>query len=128
MKTYYRALGQPNLAPNENPEARANVTRIDLYQQNDGTLVFKYAEGWTASTPAISRRTVPPEEKSFDDMLAWLQSNGWTVRTWPNGARAWKGAPKPVRTAGQIMRKRESLERYPRPDLQLCNLDLALDL
>lgn len=106
----------------------AKITRIDLYQNPDGLLVFKYPEGWTATTRPVERNL--NQEWDLDRAVAWLTENGWTVRRWPGGARAWLGKPLPVRNWGQIKRKREELtqRRALFPDLQLHTIDLAFDL
>ena len=114
------------------PEPRlAPVTRIDFHYVNQtlppaapryGWQVFKYLDGWTASTPAAMVESDPPlkptpehpEPRPFDldEALARLEAAGWTVHRWQGGARAWKGPALPVRTREQIrsMRRRFTAE------------------
>ena len=99
--------------------------RIDLFQLDDGVQVMKWPLDWVPGTqPEISY-------KHKQITLAWavkqLQLKGWTVRTWHKGARAWNGPLRPIRTKGQIIRKREQFTRHPRPGIQLCTVDFAFD-
>lgn len=107
-----------------------NITRIDMIAIPTGVLVHKYPEGWTASTPPAS--TTTQETLSLDWMVSWLENDGWTVRRWPGGARAWKGAMLPVRNGGQIKRKRDELrqrwQEWNQRGIQVNALDLAYDL
>lgn len=78
-------------------------------------------------------------EKPKDfDLVAFLkivESLGWTIRQWDNGARAFKGKPFPIRNATQIIAIRDRLTAeairnggtHPR-GLDLKELDLAYDL
>lgn len=120
MQTY------PNLDPNRPDVVRP--TRIDLYQNPGGLFVLKFSDGWTASTPAYDRHLTP--DWTIDAAARWLEENGWTVRRWPGGARAWLGRLLPIRTRAQIARKREQLLRSgpPDPAIQIHTLDLAFDL
>lgn len=116
----------PNITPNHPESQVIRTTRIDLHAIPQGLAVYRYAEGWTASTPAFDKHVNP--EWTLDQAIAWLQSNGWTVRSWNTGARAWLGQVLPVRDKSGILRKRRHLERYPNTDLQAHALDLAYDL
>lgn len=106
-----------------------NITRIDMHQIPQGIVVHKFPHYWTAATPPAS--TTTNEAMTLDQMTAWLEENGWTVRRWPGGARAWKGEMMPVRTASQIRRKREELRQrwqdWNRQGVQVHALDLAYD-
>ena len=106
------------------------ITRIDLFQIPAGVLVHKYPHYWTAATPPAS--TTTNAAMSLDAMVAWLNENGWTVRRWPGGARAWKGEMLPVRSRYQIKRKREELKaRWQEGNaqgVQIHAIDLAYDL
>lgn len=108
------------------------ITRIDFSVLPNGTVtVVKLGE-----TPHSNGREVPlenstlPNQDELDKALAWCRSHGWTVRQWqkvlyfPAGARAWKGEQKPVRTQGQIMRRRSELLSAGISGL----VDLAYDL
>jgi hypothetical protein len=123
----------------------AAITRIDLTETTRGVIVKKYPDGWTASTHVPQTMN---NEKTFDEMVAWLQGHGWVVYKWPEvpelglarGARAFLGRPLPVRTKCEIVYRRSQLqtklEKYlGRPDpytgqtkklpIDLVALDLA---
>lgn len=70
----------------------------------------------------------PLDSFTIDDKIAWMQSHGYYVRSWPGGARGWKGdKPRPVRTAREIFKLRERLERTPRPELNGVENTLMLE-
>jgi hypothetical protein len=108
------------------------ITRIDLHQVRRGVLVRKYAAGWDPSTPPV-----PPSntntEMTLEQMISWLRSHGWTVRTWLGGARAWLGKPRPVRERMDLKysRKRlielKALGHGPLQDVDIATLDLLYD-
>ena len=106
------------------------VTRIDLTEKPDKTVfVCKYPEGWTAKSHPVSRYDVT--HMTFDEMKDWLKGDGWTVREWPGGARAWMGKAEPIRERWEILklRRKYSEKPYLLPQgAQLCYLDFALDL
>jgi len=76
-----------------------------------------------------------PKDFELVAFLKIVESIGWTVRQWDNGARAFKGEPFPIRSATQIIKIRDRLTAeavrnggtHPR-GLDLKNLDLAYDL
>ena len=54
-----------------------------------------------------------PRERSqfnLEGVLIWLEKHGYTVRRWSNGARAFLGAPWPIRTRREIYWKRQRME------------------
>jgi hypothetical protein len=57
-----------------------------------------------------TRHEIKTTDFDLDAALAWCKENGYTVRRWPSGARAWRGKPWPVRTAHQIVKLRRKLE------------------
>lgn len=123
----------PNLKPNRaaSQAGKVKITRIDVFQNPTGLFIAKWADGWTASTPAYSRST--DSGWTMGDVVAWMQTNGWTVRLVPDvAARGWLGKPLPVRSQGAILRKRQELSRFnPYGELlkvPLRNIDLAYDL
>ena len=74
-------------------------------------------------------------QKIFSDVLPWLTSHGYSVRTWPGGARAWLGKPRPIRTRAQIVQLRRQLQsqadaegNHPRFGTSVNSLELALDV
>jgi hypothetical protein len=118
--------------------------RIDFtILEDDRINVLKLRRDTT--DPAAPRDTPLPdghEIKSADfDLeaaLAWCESNGYTVRRWPGGARAWKGEPWVIRTGWQIVKLRRKLEARWRTEFRrnpgrwssfdtLLSLDLAYD-
>jgi len=103
----------------------SGITRLDFVQLPQGALVNKILEDHARGVTIVVATGVVP---SLDEALNWCESTGWTVRRWTGGARAWWGGLRPVRSAGQIKKKREELLRYPVPGLQVNALDLAYDL
>ena len=103
------------------------VTRIDLFIRPDNRVqVFKYPAGWNASTRPVASYI---SETSYDSIMAWFKENNWITRQWPGGARAFlNGTMAPVRSAGEIKRKREAITRYPPPGVQIHAVDLAYEL
>ena len=102
-------------------------TRVDLFEMSGGVRVFWYPKGWHRGTvPATNHLN---KDIPLDQMVAWLEDNGWTVRKWPKGARGWLGDLRPIRTRSEIMRKRSQLQKYPPPELEgiVHTLELALD-
>jgi hypothetical protein len=106
-------------------------TRIDFFRVNVGIergakepvwgwRVLKYIDGWTAHTPPHVVTDDPPiksadgREQPFDldTALQHLKTRGWTIHRWPTGARAWLGAPLPVRDRSQIGRFRAALTKH----------------
>lgn len=79
---------------------RGKTTRIDFIRLDDGWHIRKYPYGWTAKTSPLSDETKP--DTDIAQAIAWCKANGWTVREWPNGARAWKGEIKPIRDTNTI--------------------------
>lgn len=102
-----------------------HITRIDFAVADQSVVVNKLVE-IDGRAIVIETSTKPLAE--LETMLTWCASHGWTVRRYaPLGARAWKGAAKPVRTAGQIQKRRAEMEKYPVPGLQVHALDFAYD-
>lgn len=87
-----------------------NPDRIDFTRLQDGRIsVTKLRRD------AANRRDVPLEHDIHNDLelkgaLDWCRDNGYTVRRWYNGARAWRGQIWIIRTRYQIMRMRQELE------------------
>ena len=111
-------------------------TRIDMHicrdLENRGKIrVVKWAEGWEKDVSSFPAKITINDSMTLDDMVAWLENDGWTVRRWIFGARAWKGSIHPIRTAYEIKRLRESLERRKREgeaelqEVELHGIDLA---
>ena len=113
--------------------------RIDFKHQNDGnTLVIKLRHDKGAMRDIPTSHEHKNGDFDLDTALDWCRENGYTVLTWPGGARAWLG-PKPriIRTTRQMNRLRKQLERElawlrktkrnPHKQAQLMRL-LQLDL
>lgn len=71
-------------------------------------------------------------ESSLDFWVDTLKEEGYAVRSWPGGARAWKGGkPWPIRNGAQIRRRRIEVEGDARrnrlfdPNFNYLSLDLA---
>ena len=99
--------------------------RIDMFVQEAGIRIMKWPVDWLPGTPPVI--SYVNTDLSLDEMTNILEAKGWTVRCWHGGARAWKDKIRPIRTRAQIIRKRESFTRYPRPGIQLCCVDFAFD-
>ena len=112
----------------------AAITRVDMrIQPREGVAVLQYASGWTAGTEPAEMHT--NATTTLPEMIEWFEKHGWTVRTWPGGARAWLGRPLPIRSKLEIIRLRTDLERQVRINqgkhprgFDILALDLALDL
>jgi hypothetical protein len=104
--------------------------RIDFIVVPSGVAVTKF---WL-----IDGRSIPlhggemkPVDFDMEGALAWCEAHGYTVRRWEGGARAWKGAPWPIRTRAQILRKRSEVEREAlagHSSGNLLSLDFAYDM
>lgn len=130
------------------------ITRIDFFLFNERAYtgrdlpscrVLKYAAGWTASTPPVSIEINPPiklnpagveptaagaQPFDLETALTILTARGWTVRRWKTGARAWRGAPEPVRDRagiGKLRRRAETGLLARDPYAPPVNADFAFD-
>lgn len=74
------------------------LTRVDLYERPTGVLVMSFEDGWRTTNTANESHLNYSE--TLPEMVDWFRSHGWSVRTWPGGARAFKGQPRPVRSPG----------------------------
>ena len=94
------------------------IDRIDFEQLEDGRTVILKLQAREGRDIPVEHKIHPP---GFDleIALAWCEAHGYTVRRWAGGARAWLGAPRPVRTTHQILSRRAA-----RPGSQM---DFALD-
>ena len=93
--------------------------RIDFSTLGDGRVIVQKLRRDTTTNPARPRdipvsTEVKPAGFAMADALAWCQSNGYVVRQWADGARAWRGIPWPIRTRAQIQRKRAQAEKRAR--------------
>ena len=104
--------------------------RIDFAVVPSGVAVTKF---WLVDGRSVPLHVGEMKPPGFDleAALAWCEAHGYTVRRWDGGARAWKGAPWPVRTRAQILRKRSAVERQVFAGYaggHLLTLDFALDM
>jgi hypothetical protein len=102
------------------------VVRVDLRViQPAGVQVSKFLGG---SIGPAERATKPDLE--LEPAVKVLEERGYSVRRWPGGARAWYGAPTPVRSRERAKELELDLRRNPRPELaDLAEpLDLSFDL
>lgn len=108
------------------PNPTWNPCRVDIRVEGDGTgTVTKYwkVEQSSGSVKEIALFGSAPLNNGYDPDKAidWLKANGYTVHEYPldadaksvrRGIRAWKGEkPWPIRTASQVRRKRDSVEK-----------------
>jgi len=110
------------------PVPDIEITRIDFFVTAGGTIVNKMGMNVFGKTIVAEGKT----HKALDlqKSLDWLRVRGWAVREWPGGARTWRDGLAPVRQAREIIRLRDELRNYPRPELEgkAHTLDLAFDL
>ena len=115
------------------------ITRIDFYEAFQGTEgrcvvnVAKFPDGWEKDPMARAIKRYQ-SDKPLAEMLTWCEAQGWKIRRWPGGARAFKGGLHPIRSRGAIVRMRTSYEndrifRQQLADKGLClsGFDFALD-
>ena len=93
----------------------AHPDRIDFIQMGDGRIIVQKLRRDAETEPARPRDIpLSTEVKSPDfdlaNALTWCQGNGYAVRSWSGGARAWKVSPWVIRTRAEIRRKREQAE------------------
>ena len=124
------------------------ITRIDIHDYPTGLEVKKFADGWGPNTPPaeISNQA----RMTIDEMIAWLEAHGWKIYTWeacpvlgvPQGARAFRGTPRSVRTKYQLKKLRdtyiaradayfrtpESFQNPPSTVNRIHAIDLAFEL
>ena len=114
--------------------------RIDFTVTSEGQVIVQKFErrrlrnGRKRDFPIATE--IKPDGFNLRGALTWCESNGYTVRRWHRGARAWKGEPWVIRTRAQIYHKRRQVEqevaefirRNPnRPTPGLTFLDFAYD-
>jgi len=77
--------------------------RIDFLVLKDTVVVNKFECREGRDIP-ISHSVKP--DFDLGAALAWCEGNGYTVRQWDTGARAWKGTPRVIRSRAQIIKAR----------------------
>ncbi|MCP4540468.1 MAG: hypothetical protein GY832_25300 [Chloroflexi bacterium] len=87
--------------------------RIDFEKLNDGQIiVIKMRRNGRRSIP--TEHEIKAADFDLDAALDWCRENGYTVRSWHYGARAWRGKPWPIRTVRQIIEDRDRLRKNER--------------
>ena len=95
--------------------------RIDFTILQDGHVaVLKLDRQAQRDIPRPEGNDFKPPGFDLEAALNWCRANGYTVRQWPGGARAWLGKPWPIRTRYQIMQRRAQ-------NSCAVNLDFAFD-
>lgn len=92
---------------------RGKITRIDFLKLGEEYRVQKWPYGWEPKTRPLEEKTLTQE--AWEQAILGCESNGWTVRRWPGGARAFLGQPQPVRDRAAIM----AIRRRAEEDLSL---------
>jgi len=89
---------------------RKNPDRVDLFITSKGVTVTRFWHQDGRDVPSPDGAELKPVDFPLADAIAWLKFNGYTVRQWPNGARAFKGQPWPIRNTAGILRRRAEVE------------------
>lgn len=122
---------QPEPTPAPRPlAAYPGIDRVDFVWTSQVFAINTFREVY-GKWYAVGHEAHPAEAVStLEDRLTALEQNGWTVRRWPGGARAWRNGLVPVRKAWAIKKLRDDLARTVRPELEgvAWSLDLAYDL
>jgi len=110
-----------------------NPDRVDLVIHSQGVTVTRFWHQDGRDVPSPDGAELKPVDFPLADAIAWLKANGYTVRQWPNGARAFRGQPWPIRNTAGILRRRAEVEalaqagRLP-SSFAWSALDFAYDL
>lgn len=107
------------------------ITRIDLVDTQHGPVKRCWRAGWMpGDKPRLSDVAPLSEGWTVETAADKLEAEGWTVRRWPNGARAWRIKPHPVRTGPYADKFRERLLANPPKALdgKITLYDKYLDL
>jgi len=112
-------------------EQKRNPDRIDFTVTSENVIIIKFyrADGRDHPLPA----EIKPAGFDLAGALAWCERNGYTIRRWPQGARAFKGEPWPIRAKAQIRKRRDEVESlaqrgYLPSGFYYGGLDFALDM
>lgn len=107
------------------------ITRIDLVDTAHGPAKRCWRAGWMpGDRPRLSDVGPLAEGWTVESAAAKLEAEGWTVRRWPGGARAWRIKPRPVRTGEYASRFRDRMLANPPQALadRITSYDKFLDL
>lgn len=127
--TYHLIQSDVKTRPLVSSVPEVEIIRIDFERLRNGKVIInKMGKGLKGNLFVDNSKTV--ENFDLAGALNWCRSNGWTVRQWPTGARAWKHGLEPVRSKYEILKLRDQLREHPRPELEGAGytLDLAYDL
>ncbi|MBC8263325.1 MAG: hypothetical protein H8E47_04285, partial [Anaerolineales bacterium] len=78
--------------------------RVDFCQLSGGNVVVTEMRREGQRSIPLGEPTVVTHDLA--NLLTEYEANGYTVRRWDGGARAWLGKPWPIRTASQIVAMR----------------------
>lgn len=107
------------------------ITRIDLVNTEHGPVKRCWRAGWMpGDRPRAADVAALPDGLTVEAAADKLEAQGWKVRRWPGGARAWRIAPRPVRTGDYANKHRERLLANPPAALagRVGSYDKYLDL
>jgi len=115
----------------ENVLFPGQITRIDLVDTKHGPVKRCWRAGWMpGDRPRAADVAALPAGLTVEAAADKLEAQGWKVRRWPGGARAWRIAPRPVRTGDYANKHRERLLANPPASLagRVGSYDKYLDL
>lgn len=107
------------------------ITRIDLFNTQYGPAKKCWRAGWMpGDKPRLSDAGPLTEGWDIETAAARLEAEGWVVRRWPGGARAWRIKPRPVRTGNYADKFRDRMLANPPKELEgaIGSFDKFLDL
>lgn len=107
------------------------VVRIDLIETSHGPVKRCWRSGWMpGDKPRLSDVAPLADGWTVESAADKLKADGWKVRRWPGGARAWRVDPRPVRTGPYADRFRERMLANPPKALEgkITSYDKYLDL
>jgi len=110
---------------------KAIISRIDFCILEMGVVVVTKFQKVNGRGICPQGPETKPAGFDLEGALTWCEQNGFTVRRWPGGARAWLGKPWPIRTRNQIQRMRHKIGRLTAArafgDENMLGLDFAFD-
>lgn len=115
----------------ENDLYAGRITRIDLVNTAHGPVKRCWRAGWMPGDKPRAADVAPlPAGLTVEAAADKLEAQGWKVRRWPGGARAWRIKPRPVRTGEYANRFRDRLLANPPKGLEgrVTSYDKYLDL
>lgn len=114
---------------NEARLLKGDPIRVDLMEIDGAVRIDAYPYGWKAQTRPMSQET---RSATLESVVEQYKKDGWQVRRWAGGARAWKGPLLPVRDQDAILQMRRRYSQRPGELARLSGgfirLDFAFDL